>query len=283
MSESPLDPWPDPPRRRGGRSGRGWDAIPRRGGPRTGDRTSARPSDRARGRPGGVESRDPGEAARAWADAARDPADAARDPAEVARDICLGQLAVRPRTRQELAATLHRRGVAPDVAAEVLDRYGEVGMIDDRAFASAWVSSRHHSKGLARRALAGELRRKGVDGEFIDGALDELDREVEVDTARELVRRRLRGHRPTPRPAPPGAAGFRPARPPERADALFRRLVGMLARKGYPPGLAVSVVREAMAELAAEAGELDEIADSLDIEATSGDADPADTEVWSTE
>src|SRR5690606_41881804 len=81
-----------------------------------------------------------------------------RDPGEVAREICLRLLAVRPRTRAALATALYRRGIPEDTVTEVLDRYGEVGLIDDAAFARAWVTSRHHGKGLARRALAGELR-----------------------------------------------------------------------------------------------------------------------------
>ncbi len=144
-----------------------------------------------------------------------------RNPTELAREICLRQLAVRPRTRAELATALRRKGIDDDVAAEVLDRYDEVGMIDDEAFARAWVTSRHHSRGLARRALAGELRRKGVDSEAVGDALDELDPQTEEETARALVARRLRVERTgTP-------------------EARFRRLVGMLARKGYPAGLAV--------------------------------------------
>src|SRR5262249_55594586 len=84
------------------------------------------------------------------------------DPAERAREICLRLLAIRPRTRTELSGALRQRGIPADVAAEVLDRYDEVGIIDDRAFARAWVTSRHYGRGLARKALAGELRRKGV-------------------------------------------------------------------------------------------------------------------------
>jgi regulatory protein len=147
----------------------------------------------------------------------------------VARDICLQQLAARPRTRAELAAVLRRRGVAEEVAAEVLDRYDEVGLIDDAAFARAWVTSRHHGKGLARRALAGELRRRGVEGDLVGAALDEVDADTEAATARALVERRLRSM---------------PAGPP---DAVFRRLVGLLARKGYPPGVAVGAVKEVLA------------------------------------
>jgi regulatory protein len=152
-----------------------------------------------------------------------------REPGELARDICLRLLAVRPRTRAELAAALRKRGVPDDAAAEVLDRYDEVGIIDDRAFARAWVTSRHHGRGLAGRALAGELRRKGVDDESVGEALGELDPQTEEATARALVARKLRA----------GAGGA--------PEAVFRRLVGVLARKGYPPGLAIRVVREALA------------------------------------
>lgn len=169
-----------------------------------------------------------------------------RDPLEVAREICLNQLAVRPRTRAELAAALQRRGVADDVAAAVLDRYDEVGIIDDQAFAHAWVSSRHHGRGLARRALASELRRKGVDTDAVGAALAEVDDETEAGTARTLVDRKLRLDR-----------GTDPA-------VLFRRLVGMLGRKGYPPGLAVRVVKEALAERAESSGFADGVeAESL--------------------
>ncbi|WP_373313859.1 regulatory protein RecX [Planosporangium flavigriseum] len=179
-------------------------------------------------------------------------ADPTRDPAELAREICLRQLAVRPRTRAELATALHRRGIAEDVVDQVLDRYDEVGIINDEAFARAWVTSRHHGKGLARRALAGELRRKGVDAEAVDEALDELDPQTEEETARALVARRMRVERNA---AP---------------DAAFRRLVGMLARKGYPAGLAIRVVKDA---LAAEA-ESAEFADGIDPDALAEAAEP---------
>jgi regulatory protein len=183
------------------------------------------------------------------------------DPAERAREICLRLLSFRPRTRAELSTALRERGIADEVAAEVLDRYNEVGIIDDEAFARAWVTSRHHGRGLARKALAGELRRKGVESEAVGAALDDLDPEIEVATARALVERKLRGDR--------GA-------PPE---ALFRRLVGMLARKGYPAGLAFKVVKDVIEERAGaaaiEAAQLDlaELdADLLDAEARQAEA-----------
>jgi regulatory protein len=176
------------------------------------------------------------------------------DPREAAREICLRQLAVRPRTRLELATALRKRGVDDEIAAEILDRYDEVGIIDDAAFARAWVTSRHHGKGLARRALAGELRRKGVASEEVAEALDEVDSSTEEETARALVARRMRTESAT---AP---------------EAAFRRLVGMLARKGYPAGLAIRVVKEALAERA----ELSEFADAIDVDALADGVESAE-------
>src|SRR5258705_1070730 len=106
------------------------------------------------------------------------------DPREAAREICLRQLAARPRTRAELATAMRKRGVEDDIAAEILDRYDEVGIIDDAAFARAWVTSRHHGRGLSRRALAGELRRKGVSSDEVGEALDELGPDVGEEPAR---------------------------------------------------------------------------------------------------
>jgi regulatory protein len=174
------------------------------------------------------------------------------DPREAAREVALELLAARPRTRAELASALRKRGIAGEVVDEVLDRYDEVGIIDDAAFAKAWVTSRHHGRGLARRALAGELHRKGVAAGDVGAALDELDPATEEHTARDLVARKLR--------AGPAAAS---------PDVAFRRLVGLLARKGYPAGLAIRVVKEALAERAdmvefVEAIDPDALADAVD-------------------
>ena len=79
---------------------------------------------------------------------------------------------MRPRTRAELAKALARKEISDEVIAEVLDRYDEVGIIDDAAFARAWVSSRHQGRGLARRALANELRQRGVAAEVAGEALE---------------------------------------------------------------------------------------------------------------
>ncbi|MEU5520687.1 recombination regulator RecX [Streptomyces sp. NPDC047860] len=153
------------------------------------------------------------------------------DPVERARAICLRLLTGTPRTRRQLADALRKREIPDDAAEEVLSRFEEVGLINDSAFADAWVESRHHGRGLARRALARELRTKGVDPALIDAAVSRLDSEQEEETARELVARKLRATRGLDR------------------DKRIRRLAGMLARKGYPEGLALRVVRQALEEV----------------------------------
>ncbi|MGW0424337.1 recombination regulator RecX [Streptomyces sp. NPDC003015] len=152
------------------------------------------------------------------------------DPVERARAICLRLLTGTPRTRKQLADALRKREIPDDAAEEVLSRFEEVGLINDSAFAEAWVESRHHGRGLARRALAQELRTKGVDPTLIDAAVSQLDSEQEETTARELVDRKLRATRGLDR------------------DKRLRRLAGMLARKGYSEGLALRVVRQALEE-----------------------------------
>ena len=150
------------------------------------------------------------------------------DPEAVARGICLRALTGAPKTRQQLADLLAEKGVPDDAAETVLDRYAEVGLIDDAAFARAWVSSRQAGRGLARRALSAELRAKGVEPEVAAEAVEAVDDDDERETARRLVDRKIGGMRRL-----------------DRATAT-RRLIGMLARKGYNGGLAAAVVRAAL-------------------------------------
>jgi regulatory protein len=159
------------------------------------------------------------------------------DPESVARTILLDQLTGRARTRRELADKLRSRNVPDEVATRMLDRFTEVGLIDDAAFARLWVESRQSSRGLARRALSDELRRKGVDAEIVREAVDEVDPADEEAAARRLVRKKL-----------PSLLEV------DQATAT-RRLVGMLARKGYSAGLAFAVVKD---ELGAAASGDDE-------------------------
>lgn len=150
---------------------------------------------------------------------------------EQARALCLRLLTGRSRTRAELAGQLAKRGYPDDVSAGVLDRLAAVGLIDDTDFAEQWVHSRRANAAKGKRALAAELRTKGVDNDVITAVLSRIDAEAERDRAEQLVRTKLRR---------------------ENLDddvRLSRRLVAMLARRGYRHTMACDVVS---AELAAE-------------------------------
>jgi regulatory protein len=145
---------------------------------------------------------------------------------QLARDTVYRLLAARARSRSELRQALLRKEIDEDVADGVLQKFVDAGLVDDASFAEEWVHSRQRSQGLGRKALGFELRRKGVDESLVEAALSTVDGDAEVERARELVRRKLR------------------AMTTLDHTTKMRRLVGMLARKGYSEGLAFRVVRE---------------------------------------
>lgn len=159
------------------------------------------------------------------------------DSEQVARKILLDQLTGQARSRAELSTKLAKKGVPGEIAEPLLTRFEEVGLINDAAFARSWVQSRQAGKGLARRALAQELRRKGIDDETAREALDEVDPEAELESARVLVRRKLRSVQRVDR------------------NTAIRRLSGMLGRKGYAGGVAIRVVREELDAAGLESGD----------------------------
>jgi regulatory protein len=163
-------------------------------------------------------------------DRSADRDDPPTDPASVARTIALDLLTAAPRSRAQLADAMARRGVPEDVGVEVLDRFTEVGLIDDAAYAQAWVSSRQRTRGLAPRALAGELRQRGVAEPLIADAVNAIDGDEVAAAARALVRRKVRTMAGLPR------------------EVKLRRLSGLLARKGYPSDVSIRAVRDVLAE-----------------------------------
>lgn len=143
-----------------------------------------------------------------------------------AREILVRKLTDRAHSRADLAQTLAQKHVPAEVAEAVLDKFENAGLINDEEFARSWVQSRQRSKGLARNVLAMELRRKGVDEEIAQGALSELNPDVEREAAHRLVQKKLRT-----------MSGL-------DQQVQIRRLTGLLARKGYAPQVAFDVVRQ---------------------------------------
>jgi regulatory protein len=119
--------------------------------------------------------------------------------------------------------------VPAEPAGKVLDRFVEVGLIDDPALAQGLVGAAHHERGLARRAVAAKLRQRGLDDDVVAEAVGGIDSEDERRRAEALVQQRRRQLAALP------------------SEVQARRLVGLLARKGYPRGLAHDVVRRELA------------------------------------
>lgn len=206
---------------------------------RSGAGSSARRSGSA-GRPGGRRRTGGG---RGRAPATEPPedgpaaVDAEPDHESVARTVALRLLTGAPKSRHQLAEAMARRDVPEDVADRVLDRFTEVGLVDDAAYAEILVRSRHTERGLSRRALAQELRRRGVDDETAQEALEQVDDADEEVAARALARKKLRATRGLDR------------------EVRLRRAYGALGRRGYGGSLVSRVVRE---ELDAEGADDDE-------------------------
>lgn len=162
-----------------------------------------------------------------------------RDEAvEKAREVVLRTLTAAQRSRRELEQSLARKGYPEDVVVQVLDRFDEVGLVDDATYAETIVRTRHAERGLARRGIAAELRRRGIDEDTATEALDQLDPDDERVAGAKLATKLVTRTRSLDR------------------EVRVRRAVGSLARKGYAPGLAFELVRDA---LAAEGEETDDL------------------------
>lgn len=148
------------------------------------------------------------------------------DPAERAREIAIRLLTHSPRSAAQLREGLLKREVEPEVVEEVIERYQEVGLLDDPELAATIARTRHRERGKSRRAVRQELQRKGFEAHDIDAALEQISDEDEHDVARELALKRWSQLEGVDR------------------DKRVRRVVGMLGRRGYSPSLAFALVRE---------------------------------------
>ena len=151
------------------------------------------------------------------------------DPESVARVICLRALTARARTRSELESLLRRRGIPDDAVKVVLDRFVEVGLVNDQALADEFAQTAHAVRGLSSKAVATKLRQRGVEQDVVDAAVAGIDPDSEREAAFALAQRKVRT-----------LGGLEP-------QAQARRLVSLLARRGYSPGLAYAVAREVLA------------------------------------
>ncbi|MCL2595490.1 MAG: RecX family transcriptional regulator [Promicromonosporaceae bacterium] len=158
---------------------------------------------------------------------------------ELTREAVLNSLTASAKSRHELAQSLARRGFPESAALTVLDRFEEVGLIDDAGYADTLVRTRHAERGLARRAIGQELRRRGIDDEVAAEALAQVDDADEQESAARLAEKLI-------------ARSCGQAR-----EARIRKAASALARKGYSPGLAFAAVKNALSAEGEETNDLD--------------------------
>ena len=153
------------------------------------------------------------------------------EAADAAKQVLLRRLSHAPRTRKELAKDLKDKDISDEVANVALDRFEEVGLINDQVLASNYVSSQHQRKGLGKNALRQQLRAKGISDEVALEAISQITDDQEFQAAFALACKKIRSL--------------------QRDDAKtqLRKIVNVLARKGYSSNLAFRVAKEVIADL----------------------------------
>lgn len=148
------------------------------------------------------------------------------NPYSEAMSIALYALAPRAKSRDELLKQLVKRGVDTDIANSVLDSLELQGLLNDLEFAKLWSESRQRSKKLSKRVIADELRAKGVSQDIINEVIEQIDDESEYAQALLLAQRKFNS-----------ISHLDP-------EVVYRRISGLLARKGYDHGICSKIMRE---------------------------------------
>lgn len=151
------------------------------------------------------------------------------DAREVAYGKALRFLGYRPRSVQEVRENLQKHEIPEMVIEEVLKRLQDTNLLNDQEFAQAWVENRSTFRPRSRRALAMELRQKGLDDEVVRGALDENvdENALALEAARKYVRKVQKLEWPD----------FR------------QKLGGFLGRRGFSYDVVAPVLRQVWSEI----------------------------------
>lgn len=159
-----------------------------------------------------------------------------------AMNSCMWHLGQSSKTRKQLQDKLIAKEIPSDIIEETLDRLVELKYVDDENYAGIFVQNKQSFNKMGKSAIRQELRKKGIDQETIDNALEEISEEDERSRAKELVQKKLPSTRKLDR------------------QKRVNRLVGMLSRKGYSPGIVFSIINECLEEEAEELLDIDDTA-----------------------
>jgi len=148
------------------------------------------------------------------------------DQNQIAKQVLLRRLSNAPRTRKELAQDLKKKNIEEDVAQVALDRFEELGLINDQTFSDNFVSNTHQRRKLGKKALKQQLRSKGVSEEIANQAVSQISETDEFQAALALALKKMRSIQH------------------DDPQSQIRKIVGLLARKGYSAGLSFQVAKE---------------------------------------
>ena len=153
------------------------------------------------------------------------------DPHQIAKEVLLKRLSNAPRTRKELAQDLKNKRIEESIAQDALNRFEELGLINDQAFSENFVQNYHARKKLGKNALRQQLRAKGVSEEIAQEAVAQISQSQEFQAALSLACKKIRSIQS------------------DDPQAQLRKIVGLLARKGYSSNLSFQVAREVVNEI----------------------------------
>ena len=144
---------------------------------------------------------------------------------ERARNILINQLTRSAKTKHQLAQLLEKKFVPAEIAQHLLERFTEVGLIDDAAYARAFAHDKRLTRGLSKSAIKRELSQAGVDQDLILEAIEPIDSQSELDLAIRLVEKRWASVAKLDK------------------DARYRRLSGYLGRRGFAGSIISSAIQ----------------------------------------
>lgn len=145
-----------------------------------------------------------------------------------AKKTALNMLAMRDHSSTELREKLLRRDFDPAAVDRLIVKLERSNLLDDGQFAQRFAKAQRESRKLSRSALRRQLVKKGIDEETIAGVVAEVD--GEEDLAREVAEKKARSTRGLDH------------------EVRERRILGMLARRGFSSTICLKVTREVLAE-----------------------------------
>lgn len=148
------------------------------------------------------------------------------DQNQIAKQVLLRRLSNAPRTRKELAQDLKKKKIEEDIAQIALDRFEELGLINDQTFSENYVSTTHERRKLGKKALKQQLRSKGVSEEIAIQAISQISEDDEFKAALALALKKIRSIQK------------------DDPQSQIRKIVGLLARKGYSSTLSFQIAKE---------------------------------------